>query len=160
MAAAPNSSLAAEASSFIDSYWGKTSGSADRVLPYLRSVYAPLVDYYGAEQSRASVLQDKSSFIRRWPIRQTRPLPEPENPTISCNDAAAQCEITGLRGFEAVSPDRRAHSVGVVRYSYTVRFADGKPQIVAEASEVVNGAGLAPASSLPPDRSAPDLSQK
>jgi hypothetical protein len=159
MAAAPYSPLAAQASSFIESYWDKTSGSADRVLPYLRSVYARLIDYYGTKQSRASVLQDKSSFIRRWPIRQTQPLAGVGNPGISCSDATAACEITGLRAFQAVSPDRGAHSAGIVRYSYTVRFPDGRPQIVAEASEVVKSAGFARAEAPPADQSASDLSQ-
>jgi hypothetical protein len=144
-----HSPLAAQANSFINTYWQNVSGSADHVLPYLRSIYAPLVHYYGTAEPRGSVLRDKSNFIRRWPIRETGPVPGAENPTISCNDAASECEITGLRTFDAVSPDRRAHSVGVVRYSYTVRFLDGRPEIVAEASQIAKRTGVTMGSTAP-----------
>jgi len=64
--------------------------------------------------------------------------PGEPSPRISCNDATAECEITGIRDFDAVSAERAARSGGVVRYSHTVRFADGSPQIVAEDSKVVS----------------------
>lgn len=130
-------------------------------MAYLRSVYAPVVNYYGAEKSRASILAEKSNFIRRWPIRQTAPLPGAENPTISCNGAAPECEINGLRSFEAISPDRRARAAGIVRYSYRVRFLDGQLQIVAEDSEVVRRTGVPDQSASPvADQTAAELTQK
>ncbi|MGA7865923.1 MAG: hypothetical protein WCA23_18375, partial [Stellaceae bacterium] len=64
--------------------------------------------------------------------------PGEASPRISCDSATAQCEITGVRDFDAVSAERGARSVGAVRYSYTVRFADGSPQILAEDSKVVS----------------------
>jgi hypothetical protein len=122
----------------MNAYWANVGGSSDQVLPYLSSIYAPLVDYYGKPATRESILKEKINFIRRWPIRQTWLPPGEVSPRISCDNATAECEITGVRDFDAVSAERGARSVGMVRYSYTVRFADGSPQIVAEDSKVIS----------------------
>lgn len=148
-----NSVLAERASKFINSYWEQSSASGDEALRYLSSIYAPVVNYYGQQRTRDSVLQDKHAFLQRWPIRQTWPASEAGNPTVSCDRAKAECKITGLRDFAAESPERGARSAGVVRYSYKVRFVDGTAQIVAESSKVVAVGAIAvstPATLLPP----------
>ena len=132
------SPLTTEAANFMNAYWANVGGSGDQVLPYLSSIYAPVVDYYGKPVTRESILRDKLNFIRRWPIRETWLPPGEASPRISCNDAKAECEITGVRDFDVVSAERGARSVGAVRYSYTVRFAGGPPQIVAENSKIVS----------------------
>jgi hypothetical protein len=131
------SPLSERANAFINSYWETVTGSGDRVLPYLNSIYAPIVNYYGRPLPKQMILQDKFYFIRRWPIRQTWAAPGAESPNISCNEAAEECDIAGVRDFDAVSPERSARSTGVVRYWYEVRFLDGWPQIVGEQSSVV-----------------------
>jgi|SRR5579884_202652 len=149
----PPSALAERASKFINSYWEQSSASGDKALRYLSSIYAPVVNYYGQQRTRDSILQDKRAFLRRWPLRQTWPVFEAGNPTISCDRARAECEIAGLRGFAAESPKRGARSTGVVRYSYKVRLVDGTAQIVAESSKVVAAGAIAvssPAALLPP----------
>ena len=122
----------------MNAYWANVGGSSDQVLPYLSSVYAPIVDYYGKPTPRQSILKEKFDFIRRWPMRETWLPPGDASPRISCDTGTAECEITGVRDFDAVSPERGTRSIGAVRYSYTVRFADGSPQIVAEDSKVVS----------------------
>lgn len=129
--------IAEQASKFIDSYWEQSDASGDETLRYLSSLYAPVVDYYGRQRTRDSVLQDKHAFLRRWPIRQTWPVSAAGNPMISCDRARAECAITGLRDFAAENPKRDARSTGVVRYSYMVRFVNGTAQIVAESSKIV-----------------------
>jgi hypothetical protein len=137
--AAPGiSPLTTEAANFMNAYWANVGGSSDQVLPYLSSIYAPVVDYYGKPVTRESILKEKMNFIRRWPIRQTWLPPGEASPRISCDNATAECEITGVRDFDAASAERGARSVGAVRYSYTVHFAGGSPQIVAEDSRVVS----------------------
>lgn len=136
--AAPGiSPLSTEAANFINAYWANVGGPGDQVLPYLASIYAPIVNYYGRPVTRESILQEKYNFIRRWPMRQTWVPPGASSPSISCDNAIAECEITGLRDFDAVSPERGARSIGAVRYTYTVRFTAGAPQIVGEDSRVV-----------------------
>ena len=132
------SPLTTEAANFINAYWANVGGTGDQVLPYLASIYAPIVNYYGKPATRESILKDKYSFIRRWPMRQTWVPPGAASPRISCDDATAECEITGVRDFDAVSPERAARSIGLVHYTYRVRFADGSAQIVAEESKIVS----------------------
>jgi hypothetical protein len=136
------SPLDARASDFMNSYWEKVSGDSGEVLAYLGSIYAPIVSYYGKPTPRENILKEKYNFIRRWPLRRTWPSSSAEGPRISCNDATAECEIRGVRDFEAVSAERRARSLGVVYYSYKVRFLDGSAQITAENSEAVRYTGL------------------
>lgn len=137
--AAPEvSALTTEAANFMNAYWANVGGSSGQVLPYLSSIYAPIVDYYGKPVTRETILKDKLNFIRRWPMRQTWLPPGEASPRISCDNATAECEITGVRDFDAVSTERGVRSIGAVRYSYKVRFADGSPQIVAEDSKVIS----------------------
>lgn len=136
--AAPEvSPLTTEAANFMNAYWANVGGSSDQVLPYLSSIYAPVVDYYGKPVTRESILKEKLNFILRWPMRQTWLAAGEASPRISCDDAKAECEITGVRDFDAVSPERGTRAIGAVRYTYTVRFAGGSPQIVAEDSRVI-----------------------
>ena len=125
----------------MNSYWTKVGGDSRQVLTYLGSIYAPIVTYYGKPRSRESILQDKSNFIRRWPIRQTWSSPTAESPRISCDDATAECEISGIRDFDAVSPERGARSAGIVHYWYQVRLLNGSAQIIGENSEAVRHPG-------------------
>jgi hypothetical protein len=131
------SPLTTAAANFMNAYWANVSGAGDQVLPYLGSIYAPTVTYYGRPVPRESVLKDKYYFIRRWPMRETWVPPGAAGPKISCDDATAECEISGVRDFDAVSPERGARSTGLVHYTYRVRFVDGSPRIVAEDSKVV-----------------------
>lgn len=122
---------------FIKSYWQTVDDSDERVLPYLSSIYAPMVTYYGRSLPKEAILRDKYYFMRRWPVRQTWSSPGAESPSISCSEPAATCEISGIRDFKAMSAKRGAHATGVVRYWYGVRFSDGAPQITVENSKVV-----------------------
>jgi hypothetical protein len=98
------SPLTSAAANFMNAYWANVGGTSDQVLPYLGSIYAPIVNYYGRPATRESILQDKYDFIRRWPMRQTWVPPGAASPKIFCDDATAECEITGVRDFDAVSP--------------------------------------------------------
>lgn len=130
----PQSDLTEQANAFVKSYWRSVEESGDRVLSYLNSIYSPMVTYYGKQLPKEAVLRDKYYFLKRWPIRQTW---ETESPTISCNEAAAECEITGVRKYKAMNVDQGSHASGVVRYAYAIRFSEGSPQIVVENSKTV-----------------------
>ena len=129
----PQSDLTEQANAFMGSYWQSVEETSDRVLPYLNSIYAPMVTYYGKLLPKQAVLRDKYYFLKHWPVRQTW---ETESPRISCNDAAAECEITGVRKYKAMNVDR--HASGMVRYAYTLHFSEGSPQIVVEDSKTVH----------------------
>ena len=95
---------------FMNSYWQSVEQSSDRVLSYLDSIYAPMVTYYGKLLPKRAVLRDKYYFLKHWPVRQTW---EPGSPNVSCNEAVAECEISGVRKYKAMNADRRAS--GMVR---------------------------------------------
>jgi hypothetical protein len=130
----PQSDLTEQANAFVKSYWQSVEESGDRVLSYLNSIYSPMVTYYGKQLPKEAVLRDKYYFLKRWPIRQTW---ETESPTISCNEAAAECEITGVRKYKAMNVAQGSHASGIVRYAYAIRFSEGSPQIVVENSKTV-----------------------
>jgi hypothetical protein len=137
-AVAPATSpLIARAQDFINAYWNNVGGAEPDVLGYLDSAYGRLVNYYGGTSTKQAVLAEKVAFINRWPIRRTWPQPGAENPKITCYEASSECTISGVRNFDNASPERGARVAGAFRYSYTVRFGDGPPQIVGEESAVV-----------------------
>jgi hypothetical protein len=139
------SALTSAAANFMNAYWANVGGTSDQVLPYLGSIYAPIVNYYGRPVTWESILKHKYNFIRRWPMRQSWVPPGAAGPKISCDEAMAECEISGVRDFDAVSPERGARSVGLIQYEfgliqyeYRVRFAGDSARIVAEGSKVLS----------------------
>jgi hypothetical protein len=136
-AAAATSPLMGRAEDFINAYWNNIDGDEADVLGYLNSSYGARVNYYGTTKTKDAVLADKSAYMNRWPIRRTWPLAGEQNPKITCSEASSECAISGVRNFDAASPERGARATGAVRYSYTVRFGEGPPQIVSEDSAVV-----------------------
>jgi hypothetical protein len=127
----------ARAEDFINAYWNNVAGVEPDVLGYLNTSYGARVDYYGRAKTKEAVLADKAAFMNRWPIRRTWPRSGAESPKITCYDASSECAISGVRDFDNASPERGARVVGAVRYSYTVRFGGGAPQILSEDSAVV-----------------------
>jgi hypothetical protein len=136
-ATAPAASpLVARAGDFINAYWNNVAGSEADVLVYLNSSYSARLNYYGRAETKEAVLADKASFMKRWPIRRSWSQGG-ESPKIACNDVSAECAISGERIFDNASPERGARADGMFRYSYTVSFRNGAPQIVGEDSDVV-----------------------
>jgi hypothetical protein len=127
----------ARAEDFINAYWNNIAGTEPDVLGYLNSSYGALVNYYGRTRTKEAVLADKAAYMNRWPIRRTSPLPGEASPKITCSEGSSECTISGIRDFDAASPERGARATGAVRYSYTVRFGNGPPQIISEDSAVV-----------------------
>lgn len=104
-----NSALAERASKFINSYWGQSSASGDEALRYLSSVYAPVVNYYGQQRTRDSVLQDKHAFLgagrcgrlgprprqgtQRYPV--TEPGPSARSPAFEISRRRVRSGVLG-----------------------------------------------------------------
>jgi hypothetical protein len=125
------------------------SSSADAVvLNYLSTAYDSEVTYYGKKTSKASILKDKLSFFRRWPIRQYRV--DEQSLVVSCNDLV--CSVSGNASWSMAAPQRNAVSDGVARFSLTITTSE-IPKIVAEQSSVVSR-NVQPSSSTPQPTSA------
>ena len=63
--------MPARAIEFMESYFQHLS-SPD-VLSKFKQDYAGYIDYYGKVVNRATVMQEKASFVHRWPQRDYRP---------------------------------------------------------------------------------------
>jgi len=126
--------LEQRASKFIDEYFRHLS-SPD-VLSKFQQDYAGYIDYYGKVVNQATVMQEKASFVHRWPQREYRP--RQDSIVVSCtNEAEKLCLVTGLVDFECRSPERHAASMGVARFNAAIMFDGDDARIVGEDSKVL-----------------------
>jgi hypothetical protein len=119
---------------FIDAYWDIVSDNTRHVLDYLRSNYAPVVNYYGKPMRREAILAEKQRYLERWPDRKS--WAAATGPQIACDEATSECVIRGVRDFENASAERADRAAGRFAYTYKVRFAAGSAQILSEDSNV------------------------
>ena len=126
--------LAQRASRFIDEYFRHLS-DPDAVSKFQQD-YAGYIDYYGKVVNRAIVMQEKVSFVHRWPERDYRP--REDSLVVSCmNEAERLCVVTGLVDFDCRSPERHATSSGVARFTAAIMFDGDDARIVGEDSKVL-----------------------
>ena len=126
--------LAQRASKFMGEYFRHLS-SPD-VLSKFKQDYAGYIDYYGKVVNQATVMQEKASFVHRWPQREYRP--RQDSIVVSCtNEAEKLCLVTGLVDFECRSPERHAASMGVARFNAAIMFDGDDARIVGEDSKVL-----------------------
>ena len=119
---------------FMDDYFRHLSGPD--ALSKFKQDYAGYIDYYGKVVNRATVMQEKASFVHRWPQRDYRP--RQDSIVVSCmNDAETLCLVTGLVDFECRSPERQAASTGVARFTAAILFEGDDTRIVGEDSKVL-----------------------
>jgi hypothetical protein len=130
-----NSPLSARAAGFMKYYWENVSDANEFALYYLKSTYAPVVRYYGKDVPRDTILAEKERWIKRWPNRKTTPRKDTVH--VNCDEAVAECEITGIGDYDVKSEARSAHATGRFRYWFMVRFSRGLAQILLENSEVI-----------------------
>ena len=104
------------------------------MLSKFKQDYAGYIDYYGKVVNQATVMQEKASFVRRWPQRDYRP--RQNSILVSCtNEAEKLCLVTGLVDFECRSLERHAASTGVARFNATIMFDGDDVHIVGEDSK-------------------------
>jgi hypothetical protein len=131
--AVPTDPAANRATAFIYDYHKQSSKDARAVLAYYSRVYAPEVNYYGKKVRLGSLLTDKASFFKRWPIRSY--TVEPDSLSVSCNDGT--CSIIGMVSWDMSAPERNAKSVGTASYVVTLDMTSAQPKITNEWSTVV-----------------------
>ena len=109
---------------------GLQSAAASRVLAFfstmsseqdpesLREFYSETVNYFGAPQPLAAVINEKAAFIRRWPTRSY--IPRPSEIRVSCSSDAS-CIVTGVVDWQASNMVTGANSSGAASFKFTVR---------------------------------------
>ena len=109
--------------------WSRPNGAA---LDYMEARYTDVLDFYGAETTKAELMAEKIAFAERWPDR--RYSARPETFEISCPDQDA-CLVAAIIDWDARSSERGASASGVAWYGLgfdmetgQVLFEDGKSQ--------------------------------
>ena len=120
-----------------EAYLDTVSGSGAAMVASAPRFYAGRVSFYGRSVSLASLIADKSRFVRRWPERRY----EAQGMRTACNAATATCVVRTTVTFTAVNPSRGVRSHGVTELAFTISFADGRPVIVGETGQVVRRGG-------------------
>ncbi|SEE40833.1 hypothetical protein SAMN05519104_6023 [Rhizobiales bacterium GAS188] len=153
-------SLEQRASASLTEMLSRLSQSTSLALPYLSSVYADEVMYYGKPTRKQEVLQDNMKYMDRWPERTYGIIKD----TVDCNSADLTCLINGQMRWSARSTARNIEAYGTSDFLYKFGFSSGSPQLLSQSSHVVTRSrrpieaaigALAPSASLPQYRDYP-----
>ncbi len=78
-----------------------TNRSSDLSISYFEGKYPDRVNYYGKVLPKASVLNDKRAFFKKWPVRNY--AIQPTSVTINCI-TISECKAEGIFDWEASGP--------------------------------------------------------
>jgi hypothetical protein len=134
--AASGGDYAASAQDLTVAYLKYWSAPADVALEAAPRLYAPQVLFYGRRTSARAVFEEKRRFVRRWPVRDYRPITGTMRTT--CDGGPPVCRVRTAIEFTASNPRRRRRSQGTALLELQVSFAGGDPVIVAETSDVAS----------------------
>jgi hypothetical protein len=132
--AASGGDYAASAQDLTVAYLQYWSAPADVALEAASRLYAPQILFYGRRTSARAVFEEKRRFVRRWPVRDYRPITGTMRTT--CDGSPPICRVRTAIEFTASNPRRRRRSQGTALLELHVSFAGGDPVIVAETSGV------------------------
>jgi hypothetical protein len=140
------SKLQQQSREFVVALYRNMSQSTDQELETLDNMYAEAVSYFGEDLSREEVISRIGLAYERWPIRQY--TPKDDSIRIECDDALLRCSVSGQLQFDAQSPDRNQHSIGVATFEYLISFDTPRkmPQIIVENGRTLqrNNVALVP----------------
>ncbi|MCP4314783.1 MAG: hypothetical protein GY789_01765 [Hyphomicrobiales bacterium] len=107
--------------------------SGESALRELGAVYAGSVDYFGKITTWDEVMQDKSQYFDRWPIRHY----EVERNSLLADCSGGEvCTVSGHFDWSVNSPQRNKQADGTARFEFTIT-AHPPHQVLRESSEVV-----------------------
>ena len=76
-------------------------------------------NFYGKPISRETFMKAEAAFAQRWPDRQYKAQDGSE--TITCNDVAATCNVSGIVNWTNFSLERGVLSAGLEKFSFSLR---------------------------------------
>jgi hypothetical protein len=131
-AARPDNSgpLDARARQFLDEYMKRTEGETEQVLSYVRNNFGAEIRYYGKVVPLSQVVQDKRSYLNRWPQRSY--TLKPDTMKIECDNARSTCLLTGELDYDVRDPRASRKSSGSATYELRVTFSQAGPKVVEE----------------------------
>lgn len=117
----------------IGSYFAIWDQNGNVTADNVAKLYAPRLIYYGHRMTRADLLRDKLTFIRRWPER--RYAVAPGSAQKSCNADQSRCEISATLVWRNARPGRVRS--GRSRVHLDLARVDGSLKIVREGAVTV-----------------------
>ncbi len=134
---------------FVISYFKAASGTGVDVAP-LAQFYPTTVNYYGGNQARAKVMDEKRKFAERWPDRHYG---------VNTNSFKIQCgslcTASGVVAWDAKSYERGVHSTGTANIAFQIS-GDGPLLILSENGSVINRVSESLSAPSAPTASSPD----
>lgn len=124
----------AEAEQAVQAYlalWSRNSGINEASV---ERFYAPNVVYYGKSMSREAVLADKQAYIRQWPSRDYREVPD--SLTATCNADRSLCKVSADMTWRRVSRGSDV-STGRARLTFDFVPAEGRRKIAKESARIL-----------------------
>jgi hypothetical protein len=122
--------LDARARQFLEDYMKRTEAETEQVLSYVRNNFGAEIRYYGKVTPLSQVVQDKRSYLNRWPQRSYRL--KPDTMKIECDEARSICLLTGELDYDVRDPRAGRASSGSATYEVRVVFSPAGPKIVEE----------------------------
>jgi hypothetical protein len=124
----------AEAEHAVQNYLAMWSSNAAINDASVSRFYAPRVVYYGKSFSRAQVLADKTTYVRRWPVREYREVPG--SFVAHCNADRSLCKVSADMTWRRVNTSN-AVSVGRARLTFDFVPVEGGRKIARESARIL-----------------------
>jgi hypothetical protein len=105
---------------------------AAAALNYISGKYSNQVQYYGKSLTKAEVLADKRTFLRRWTERRYAVVAN--SVEVTCSEVST-CKVEGRLDWEATNS--QARSAGSASFSYTWTMDAGAWKVNGESSKVL-----------------------
>jgi hypothetical protein len=115
-------------------FFSATSQSRSEALAYLAGIYPPQVEYYGKLTQRSEVLQEKDTFLQRWPQRSYELR---EGASVNCT-LDGRCVVDGLVDWRNDSAPRKATSTGTARFTLVLVLRGREVSLLGESSTVIS----------------------
>lgn len=114
------------------SYWSADNSSATQ---FLQLALAEQVDFYGKSTPKENIIKEKTSALRRWPIRIY--AERKSSVKTNCDYSLKKCTISGLLDWNASNPEKNKQSIGVASFEYTLDFSNITVKIIKETGSVI-----------------------
>jgi len=108
------------------------SSNNDEAMAFVNEYYANTVDYFKKRRPKSEILEDKSNYFNRWPVR--RFVVDESSLRAKCDKGI--CAVYGLYDYTVSSPERKKKASGTSNFTYVLDLANGY-RIIHEDSEVV-----------------------
>lgn len=124
----------ARALNFVRQHFAAISNDETTALSWIQIHYATAVAYYNKNMNDAEIMEDKKSYLKRWPIRKF--TINPYDVYTECDQNGYICRVTGTIDFECHDYSRLASSSGISSFALSIDFREKIPVIIEEWGQI------------------------